>query len=223
MSPRVYLSRLAERHERVGDAKMLTIEPLDHDIVRAAGLEAATWLHPAAMYARFRLAFAHWQSADRVARFLEPAPLPRPEQFPEPLPSRYVVAKMYFGDCLPARPEARSEADRIVAEEAGGLPVVSITTGTTVDDHTEWSPECSVVEVTGLDPATNLADQTRIVARAERLIAPYGGYSYLGAFLGVPTSAIKLAPAPNELALRRAARIRASGEFRIVERAGGKA
>jgi hypothetical protein len=39
-------------------------------------------------------------------------------------------------------------------------------------------------------PEDNLAVQTKIVARARELVATYGGFSYLGPMLGVPTRAL---------------------------------
>jgi hypothetical protein len=39
-------------------------------------------------------------------------------------------------------------------------------------------------------PEDNLAVQTALVARARRLVATYGGFSYLGPMLGVPTRAL---------------------------------
>jgi len=216
MPPAEYLERVAERRRQAGDAKMATVELLDRELRRAAGLETAAWLHPAAMYARLRLAFARWQSPARLARLLDADPLPRPERFQRALPERYVVAKMYAGDCVPDTPEARHEAERIVAREAGGLPVVSLATEARVDDHAEWSPESTAVAVGDLEPATNLADQTRIVAHAERLIAPYGGFSYLGPFLGVPTTAIQLVPPPNTLHLEILRAFHLPGELRVV-------
>ena len=41
-----------------------------------------------------------------------------------------------------------------------------------------------------MTPQDNLAVQTALVARAGALVATYGGFSYLGPMLGVPTRAL---------------------------------
>ena len=41
-----------------------------------------------------------------------------------------------------------------------------------------------------MTPQDNLAVQTAVVARARELVSTYGGFSYLGPMLGVPTLAL---------------------------------
>src|SRR5205085_4886411 len=67
--------------------------------------------------------------------------------------------------------------------------VVLLSTGLFVDDHEEWAATSERVHPIEhlLRPQDNLAVQTRIVAGASGLVATYGGFSYLGPFLGVPT------------------------------------
>ena len=71
----------------------------------------------------------------------------------------------------------------------GVTDVVLLSTGLLVDDHEEWATRQDRVHSIGhlLRPEDNLAVQTRIIAGSRGLVATYGGFSYLGALLGVPT------------------------------------
>jgi hypothetical protein len=78
-----------------------------------------------------------------------------------------------------------------------------------LDEHREWVPtgprihDCSA----WVTPQNNLAVQTALVAKARALVCTYGGFSYLGPMLGVPTLAIHTRDAfsPVHLAVLRAA------------------
>ena len=58
-----------------------------------------------------------------------------------------------------------------------------------------------------LEPGNNLAVQAQIVAGADTLVSTYGGFSYLGPFVGTPTLALRLGSPDNarhRLAMRAA-------------------
>jgi hypothetical protein len=70
--------------------------------------------------------------------------------------------------------------------------VVVLTSGRQLDEHREWVPEGARIHDSSswVTPQDNLAVQTVIVAGARELVATYGGFSYLGPMLGVPTRAL---------------------------------
>jgi hypothetical protein len=107
----------------------------------------------------------------------------------ERLPDRFTAVKLYFNEALADAPAVR---EALRARLPADLPLVLLEAGVAVDDHADWSPEgVDVVHVgDALDPRSNLAAQAEIVARAQRLVATYGGFSYVGPFSGVATVAL---------------------------------
>jgi hypothetical protein len=100
-----------------------------------------------------------------------------------------VAVKLYFNECLTPSEENRAFFRRSVERLAEEVDVVLLSTGLLVDDHEEWTtrhPRVHAIE-DRLRPEDNLAVQTRVIAGARGLVATYGGFSYLGPFLGVPT------------------------------------
>jgi hypothetical protein len=104
------------------------------------------------------------------------------------MPERYVAVKAYFNEVLPPTPENRAAFRDAVARIAEHTDVVLLSTGLLVDDHEEWAHAHERVHPIEhlLRPEDNLAVQTRIIAASRGLVATYGGFSYLGAFLGIP-------------------------------------
>ena len=104
------------------------------------------------------------------------------------LPRDYVAVKAYFNECLRATPETQGFLRRTIEQLADAIDVVLLSTGLSVDDHEEWATRHERVHQVEhlLRPEDNLAVQTRIIAGARGLVATYGGFSYLGPFLGVP-------------------------------------
>jgi hypothetical protein len=118
-----------------------------------------------------------------VYRRLDVAPDPVPG-----LPPAYVAVKAYFNECLPATTENRGFLRDVVERLAEETDIVLLSTGLLVDDHEEWATRHERVHQIEhlLRPEDNLAVQTRIIAASRGLVATYGGFSYLGPFLGVP-------------------------------------
>jgi hypothetical protein len=89
---------------------------------------------------------------------------------------------------LPASEENRAFFRSVVERLAERVDVVLLSTGLLVDDHEEWMHVHERVHPIEhlLRPQDNLAVQTRIIAGSRGLVATYGGFSYLGPFLGVP-------------------------------------
>lgn len=202
--PELYWDRLRERRERAGDAKQLTIEPLDRELAAAAlgRAKGGALLHPIVMYARLRWAWVGIGHAAGVVRSADYRRLPVVRnELPSglTLPDRYMALKAYYSDAFPDTPENRSFLARLVVRIADEMPVVLLATGLRLDDHDEWIASLDrVVRVDRwLAARDNLALQSTLVAQAQALVATYGGFSYLGPFLGVPTLAFRSTDAWN--------------------------
>ena len=113
---------------------------------------------------------------------VEPEPLPG-------LPQQYVAVKAYFNECLPRTQPTERFLSSVLERLTSVTDVVLLSTGLLVDDHEEWATRHERVHSIEhlLRPEDNLAVQTRIIAGSRGLVATYGGFSYLGALLGVPT------------------------------------
>jgi hypothetical protein len=186
-----YLTLLEERRARAGDLKQLRVEGLDRDLIALAleRLGPVAVVHPSLMFARLRsLWFKGTPLAELLPR-LEYRPL---EVGAEPLPGlprEYVAVKLYFNECLLASAETERFLRMVIERLTDQTDVVLLSTGLFVDDHEEWATRRDRVHRIEhlLRPEDNLAVQTRIIAGSRGLVATYGGFSYLGPFLGIPT------------------------------------
>ncbi len=186
-----YLSQLEERRARARDLKQLRTDLFDRELTRLA-LERtgpATVIHPSLMFERLRgLWFKDVSPAQLLPR-LEYQRLAVEPEPPDGVDGHYVAVKAYFNECLPATAESRAFLRSVVGRLIEVTDVVLLSTGLLVDDHEEWAINHEHVHQIDhlLRPEDNLAVQTRIIAAANGLVATYGGFSYLGPFLGVPT------------------------------------
>lgn len=186
------VARISARRRRARDAKQLRGDSLDRELVRLARerIGPATLFHPSVMFDRLRgLWFRDAPLSDILPqlefRTLSP---PRP---PVGLPDEYVAVKLYASDCFPDEPAVRERARSLVERLAGESSVVLLTTGLRLDDHDEWADVPDVHRIDSLVTSQdNLAVQTAVVAGSRRLVSTYGGFSYLGPLLGVPTLAV---------------------------------
>jgi hypothetical protein len=191
--PDRYLPKLEERRRRARDLKQLRVEAFDRELIALARerLGALTIVHPSLMFARLR---GLWFKNRGLEELWPQVEYRRLDVLPEPvpgLPDRYVAVKAYFNECLPATAEIRHLLRESIERLAEENDVVLLSTGLLVDDHEEWAtshPRLHPIEHL-LRPENNLAVQTRIIAAARGLVATYGGFSYLGPCLGVPTLA----------------------------------
>ncbi|MEQ1896006.1 MAG: hypothetical protein ABL971_01305 [Vicinamibacterales bacterium] len=166
-------------------------------VARAEGLDRPAILHPGLMFRLFNPFW--WKHADEswirsYTRFetLPPATTPAVD-----LPGRFTAVKFYFNEAFPATVENRAAAERIVRELSEEGPVVSLATGLRVDDHAAWEEEAQAAQrgVQAPVPATNLAQQDAIVARASAWVGTYGGFAYLAPSRGIPARAVYSNPA----------------------------
>jgi hypothetical protein len=101
--------------------------------------------------------------------------------------------KLYFSDCFPDDERTRELATHVLEVLAGESEVVVLTSGRQLDEHREWVPAGARMHdsTAWMTPQDNLAVQTAVVAHARALVSTYGGFSYLGPMLGVPTMALQ--------------------------------
>jgi hypothetical protein len=191
MPPDRYLPSLEERRRRAGDLKQLRVDRFDRELVALARerLGPVAVIHPGLMFTRLRGLWFKGVPLDALWPQLEYRPL-AVEPAPLPVPARdYVAVKLYFNECVTPSAENRAFFQRVIERLAEHGDVVLLSTGLLVDDHEEWTTRHERVHVIEgeLRPEDNLAVQTRIIAGARGFAATYGGFSYLGPLLGVPT------------------------------------
>ncbi len=177
-----------------GGQKHFALTSLDREILsRAAGglPKGYRLVHPSAMYGRFQPFFASrrsWRLVDRRVTF---RPLPEPAGTDVGLPENYVAIKAYFSDCFPDNDANRAFLARLVERLTQTTTVVLLSTGLHLDDHRDALVPGAHDRVVGLAdrmaPRDNLTVQTAAIAGARALLCTYGGFAYLGPFVGVPT------------------------------------
>lgn len=179
-----------------GVVKQRKVTAFDEQLVeracRTLGLgEAVNVLHPSLM---FRWLSPFWSGKETLAfveRHARHTRVVAPDvDVPFALPSEYVAVKFYGAKSLPDEAAIRAQLRTIVDALADQSPIVQLDTGLEVDDHTDVRlPEGPrVMSVNGrLDPRTNLAAQTRIIAGARLFVGTCGSLAWLAPLLGVPT------------------------------------
>ena len=190
MSPQEFKRRNRERHGQFGEQKQVAAASLDDDIVsavsRAEG-HGVSVLHPSMMYRLFAPYWWGHQPLTWVRRYTRFALL-QPPPVGVDLPASYTAVKFYFNDCFKDTPENRTFVHRTIHALSEEGPVISLSTGIDVDDHTPCEPDVSALQSIRdlLTPVNNLAVQSAIVAGARRFVGTYGGFAYLAPFCGVP-------------------------------------
>lgn len=195
LSPEELKERNERRVHETGGQKHMAVTSLDDEILRRlAGRipDGAQILHPSLMYNAFRY-FWSWRTPPKaVLRNLRFGPLSggRDAAVDAALPEEYVAVKAYFSSCFPATDDNRKFLVDLVARLAATTNVVLLSTGLNVDDHLE--PEIRsggrvLSAQPWMTPQSNLAVQTQIINGARALLTTYGGFSYLGPFVGVPS------------------------------------
>jgi hypothetical protein len=188
-----YLEDLVSRRRREGNTKQFFPDRLDRRL-SALALERvgdAAVVHPLVMYSRMRFVLEGLQPPETATRIGEYGRLPV-EARELPVPEDYVAVKLYFSDSFPDDETSRALAARELERLAAETDVVVLTSGRQLDEHREWVPAGARIHDSSswVTPQDNLAVQTKLVAGARELVATYGGFSYLGPMLGVPTRAL---------------------------------
>ena len=188
-----YLDELVARRRREGNTKQFFPDRLDRELTRLAleRIGDAALVHPLLMYSRMRFVLEGLQppaAATGIGQYGRVSV----EDRDLPVPAEYVAVKLYFSDSFPDDAASRELAGRVLGELAERTDVVVLTSGRQLDEHQEWVPAGARSHDTSswVTPQDNLAVQTTLVAGARELVATYGGFSYLGPMLGVPTRAL---------------------------------
>ena len=190
MSPDEFRARNQARVRELGEQKQVAATSLDDDIVglvRDAEREAVSVLHPSIMYGLFAPYWWGHRSLEWVQRYTRFAQI-APESLGMQLPATYTAVKFYFNDCFRDTKANRAfvgETTRRLCEEG---PVLSLSTGLSVDDHVSWDPDITAMQDIKhlLTPQNNLMVQSAVVAGARRFVGTYGGFAYLAPLCGVP-------------------------------------
>jgi hypothetical protein len=198
LSPEEFRRRNDRMRADRGEQKQGAMTGFDRELVapvlRELGAGQRRLLHPSLMYRLFRpYWFGHagieWVEAHaRYARL----PPPREVALANRLPGIYTAVKFYYNDSFPATERNRLLARAVLADLTSRGPVVSLSTGLALDDHQACEEEVTLAAHgirADLSPATNLAQQGAIVARASAWVGTYGGFAYLAPFYGVPSTA----------------------------------
>ena len=153
-------------------------------------------LHPSTMYGLFNPFWWGHVDEEWVHRFAKYQPLTA-EHVGAALPGlndvdgkrpAYTAVKFYFNDCFTDTPENRAFVDRTIRSLVDEGPVISLSTGVAVDDHSPCEPDVAAMQEIRhlLGPSSNLMVQSAIVAHARRFVGTYGGFAYLAPLCGVP-------------------------------------
>jgi hypothetical protein len=158
----------------------------------AAGIDDANVLHPSTMYWLFRWFWSRKRPISLVERHTIHRPLPDHELAAgrlDALPPDYVAVKAYFSACFPDTHENRAFLSDLLGRLAGATDVVLLSTGLNIDDHSDYISSGSRLHSAEgmMTPRDNLQVQSAIIARSRALVTTYGGFSYLGPYLGVPS------------------------------------
>ena len=194
VEPSEFRRRNEARANVLGEQKQVASTAFDEEIVAAAKARVGAqveYLHPSMMYALFApFWWGHmplaWIDAHTRYRRLAPPPLPPALS----LPPAFTAVKFYFNDCFEDTAATRAFVHDAVLGVTREQPVVSLSTGLSLDDHGACEPHgAEAVTRPGYEARTNLDVQSAIVARARGFLGTYGGFSYLPLFFGVPATA----------------------------------
>lgn len=196
IAPERYLDELVERRRREGHAKQFFPDPFDERLMALAlqRIGDAAAVHPLLMYSRLRFLWEGLQRPEEAPLLADYRLLDREAwRLPPDCPPDYIAVKLYFSDPFPDDEASRQLAARVLEELAGESEVVVLTSGMQLDEHREWVPAGTRIHDSSawVRPQDNLAVQSALVARSRAFACTYGGFSYLGAMLGVPTLALQ--------------------------------
>jgi len=208
------------RWQEAGNQKQYDVGTFDRHILnlvrKKTGLEVQGMLHPSIMY---RLLRFFWYEKAPVSLLhkhtkyepLVPPPLP-PDRYG--LPERYTAVRFYFRPSFPDSPENRALVSGLISRLATDRAVVLLNPGLRLDDHDDVDVGANrglhrIDHV--LTAKDNLGVQTAVIAHADAFIGTYGGLSYLGPYLKVPTVGLfshapELVPAHLDVTWRLASR-----------------
>jgi hypothetical protein len=193
-APEEFRRRHDERVHANGEQKQTQVLLFERQLLRelADDVRDRVMLHPSSMYGLFSPFWWGHVGEAWVHRHASYQRLVPPVLDGVTLPAEpYTAVKFYFNECFPATDENRAFVKATLETLLARGPVVSLTTGLHLDDHSgyEGYPSGVLPLPPHVGPAQNLAVQTAVVGGASAFVGTYGGFSYLAPFLGVPSTA----------------------------------
>ena len=178
-----------------GSLKQRDLSDDDRQLVRRAadelGVPDVNVLHPSLMFRWFAPFWSGHESIGFVERHTRHSRIAPPAiDLPIALPRDYIAVKFYAARSLPDTPLVRQQLRSLVSSLAEHAPLVQLDTGLGLDDHADYhfGRDDRVISIEGtLDPRTNLAVQTRIIAGARFFVGTCGSLAWLAPLLGVRT------------------------------------
>src|SRR4051812_22750887 len=201
VSPETFRDQHDARIRELGEQKQNRETTSDRDLVAAAMRRAhvSEWslLHPSWLYEVLAPYWWGHQPSEWVHAHTSFAKLPEPPPSGlMDLPPRYTAVKFYGNDCFPLDERNRGFVRETLRALTSRGPVVALSTGLKIDDHSSSHEGVARVDEfgirhlpEGIEPARNLQVQCAIVARADAFVGTYGGFSYLAPFYGVKSIA----------------------------------
>jgi hypothetical protein len=181
------------RVRELGEQKQTRAVAFERELVAAVtGSASAGWLHPSVMYDLLRPYWWGHLGPEWVHRHARYVRFARPSRAMVPdLPASYIAVKFYANDCFPADARNRRFVRDVVAALAAQGPVVPVSAGVHLDDHSGFDLDLPGVvrSLPPVSPSLNLQRQSVIVANARAFVGTYGGFAYLAPFYGVPSTA----------------------------------
>lgn len=169
VDPEDYRKAYIARKKTTGEYKQLwRDDKLDWEILKKFGVTEVAY-HPSSMYDRLGHAIA------TQAPFY---PIKRPERWPG-LPDKYVAVRFYENEMLTKVRPASNDCN---------FPTVALVPKKQIDNHPELPIE-GYDHLVEYDAHNSLEVVTRVVAHSQGFACTYGGLSYLGPLLGIPTKA----------------------------------
>lgn len=198
LSPEEFFSLNQERIAESGFQKHMKLGPADRKFLERVGFpdfeQDYEIIHPSTMYQLLVPLWKREASARLAHQYAVYKPLP-----PQPeveagiaLPERFTSAKFYFSTAFPQNERNLDRIRHLLELYLKRGPVVLLSSPARLDDHEdilEGLPDGLTV-LNASDPAKNLAWQSQIIARSERFVGTYGGFSYLAPLMGVPSLCI---------------------------------
>ena len=177
----------------------------EQTVVRNVGGRRTLWVHPRMMHqaiSQFRSGGAPLESMDGVIDHVSidtSAILSGSEDLASAwekvqrmLPTNYVAAKVYSGSNMNDE-TSLTELTARIGRISQQIPVVSLSNPTKLDNHVDWNSgiRSALTPLEGITPRLNLGLQALVIAHAAGFVGTYGGFSYLGIYLRIPTITFK--------------------------------
>ena len=190
------------RQEGDGSHKQLEMSSLDREILGEVtsrlGLVNPEICHPSLMYRLLRNFWLGHRSLNHVESYTRHRKMALDSKFDlAELPSEYVAVKLYTAASLPDSNESRRLLRALIGRIASVLPVVTLDTGLTLDDHEDYlfEGQAGVVNLSRwMTPQNNLGLQTEVISRAKLFVGTCGSLTWLAPLLGVRTVAVMSDP-----------------------------